>query len=698
MDDRLEERLSALQKGIPLEDILKGLDQREKELEPLLRLVASVRKLPHPAIDASRANVNRHRLVMVAQRQPRRAGSVSYTFYTFYTFFRNWLKRPLFPALVAVPVVACMLIVLLGGGLWAVGRNATTAVFQAVDGQVEVYTPNSSQGWHSVVSGERVRSGSNVRTHSSASTLLVFSDGSQAYLGPDTDLTLTALTGGLGKPLQIVLSQYSGRTSHIVQPARGGESHYLVETTSGTARVRGTAFSVVVDLGGLTRFAVDTGVVVVDNAGNEVTLSAGQATAALPGLAPEKPAYQFTLLNQVTAIEGQGWLIDGIPVQVPDAVRVHGNPQVGQNVLVEGRILADGNLVADRIELAAQGEPRQAFTGQVEAAIADAMTVAGKTVQVDSQTQVTPGLSSGKAVKVTFAVEANGSWKALNVQTLDEPTEATPEPTATPDLNAKPSLSFEPDELEATGCGSDFTFVGKLLNTGEEPKDYAANVLLGYTLIKGADFVEWVELVPAGWERIDAGQRVDFDVHVTLNAQWGSAPAGSELKLRVYIAQETNRPEHHRTRLTLTVVSNCNVTATPTATSTFTPTPSTSGTGTATFTPTPTISGTGTVTPTPSGTPSVETNCTGANPHPTGQRLAARYGVPYEEIMGWFCQHYGFGEIDLAYSLSREHNIPVTEVFALRASGMGWGQIKKALEEPEGTDNVPGHGKPNKKP
>ena len=35
-------------------------------------------------------------------------------------------------------------------------------------------------------------------------------------------------------------------------------------------------------------------------------------------------------------------------------------------------------------------------------------------------------------------------------------------------------------------------------------------------------------------------------------------------------------------------------------------------------------------------------------------KLAQRYGVPYEEIMGWFCQHYGFGEIDLAYSLSRQ--------------------------------------------
>ncbi len=41
--------------------------------------------------------------------------------------------------------------------------------------------------------------------------------------------------------------------------------------------------------------------------------------------------------------------------------------------------------------------------------------------------------------------------------------------------------------------------------------------------------------------------------------------------------------------------------------------------------------------------------------------------------------HYGFGEIDLAYSLSRESGKPVEEIFAMRASGAGWGAIKKAL-------------------
>ncbi|TLN19056.1 FecR domain-containing protein, partial [bacterium] len=74
----------------------------------------------------------------------------------------------------------------------------------------------------------------------------------------------------------------------------------------------------------------------------------------------------------------------------------------------------------------------------------------------------------------------------------------------------------------------------------------------------------------------------------------------------------------------------------PTATVTETIT----GTITETTTLTPTITGT------IEGSPTPETACVGTERQPTGEKLALRYGVPYEEIMGWFCKHYGFGEID----------------------------------------------------
>ncbi|HRE26407.1 MAG TPA: hypothetical protein PK954_07215 [Anaerolineales bacterium] len=56
--------------------------------------------------------------------------------------------------------------------------------------------------------------------------------------------------------------------------------------------------------------------------------------------------------------------------------------------------------------------------------------------------------------------------------------------------------------------------------------------------------------------------------------------------------------------------------------------------------------------------------------------------------MGWFCQGYGFGEIELAYGLAAESDLTVVEVFALRQSGLGWGQIMQQLGA------LPGGGKP----
>lgn len=110
---------------------------------------------------------------------------------------------------------------------------------------------------------------------------------------------------------------------------------------------------------------------------------------------------------------------------------------------------------------------------------------------------------------------------------------------------------------------------------------------------------------------------------------------------------------------------------------------------TPTLTPTVTITPTVTVTPTLTITPEpIDTACTGNN-QPHAQTLADRYEVSYEDIMGRFCDGYGFGEIELAYKLSLVDGQPVDEIFALREAGQGWGQIKKEIEGSP-SDNAPG--------
>jgi hypothetical protein len=112
-------------------------------------------------------------------------------------------------------------------------------------------------------------------------------------------------------------------------------------------------------------------------------------------------------------------------------------------------------------------------------------------------------------------------------------------------------------------------------------------------------------------------------------------------------------------------------------------------TATATMTPTVTITPTVTVTPTVTLTPEpIVTDCTG-NEQPHAQTLADKYEVSYDEIMGWFCDGNGFGEIEHAYDLSLVDGQSVAEIFALREAGAGWGQIKKEIGGSP-SDNAPG--------
>lgn len=114
------------------------------------------------------------------------------------------------------------------------------------------------------------------------------------------------------------------------------------------------------------------------------------------------------------------------------------------------------------------------------------------------------------------------------------------------------------------------------------------------------------------------------------------------------------------------------------------PTPTATPTGT--VTPTVTVTPTLTATPVVTGTPTVTATATFDKqgfycrnldvPHPVGSRIAERYGVPYEQVMTWFCQdRMGFGEIMLALQTAKLTEEEPDEVVTERVSGKGWGNI-----------------------
>jgi hypothetical protein len=93
--------------------------------------------------------------------------------------------------------------------------------------------------------------------------------------------------------------------------------------------------------------------------------------------------------------------------------------------------------------------------------------------------------------------------------------------------------------------------------------------------------------------------------------------------------------------------------------------------------------------------------------HPGVRKIAEDVGADYKDILALFCKGFGLGEIKLAYRYAQGSMYSPEMLLALRAQGMGWGELKKMAgnnpgdEEPgeveEGSpgDNGRGHEKNN---
>ncbi len=563
-DDVLQKALAEIEAGKPLEWVLADLPQDKADLAALIRLTAAVRAVPHPEPSPDVVRAPQLRAAARSLSRPQNSNG------RLPEMHRRWLLPGLAGALAAA-MCAVFSMVLLAGGLWLRGPgDAQFVTLRSVSGRVEVASA-SREGWHAASSGERLQAGQRVRTGAAAEVSLVFFEGTTTHVGPNSELVLTKVSGQRGNVLQVELTQLAGRTTHSVAPLRGENASFVVNTPGAAARVRGTTFSVAVSQSGQSLFAVDSGRVVVAAANQEVLLVAGQATVAEAGEAPAPPAYRFAGQGQITSIEGTTWIIGGVPITVIDKTDITGDPQEGDYVTVTGRLLEDGLWLADTIEPTEDQNQFFTFTGPLQDNEGDEWIIAGVTVVVNDETEVSDDLEVGDLVRVTFTVH-EGIWLALRIEALDDsPEEPTPTPT--------PTMTLSP-------------------------------------------------------------------------------------------------------------------TATLTSTGTLTPT----GTLTVTVTPTPTP--TPTLTPTPDGF----VGCTGVDPHPVGTSLAQKYGVSYEDIMSWFCQGYGFGEIDIAYDLSLQTGVTVEEIFALRQSGLGWGQIRQQLGvlpgggPPTGVPGGPPGGPPSGRP
>lgn len=652
-DDLLQKHLTAIENGTPLGKVLADLPEEMNDLAPLISLAAAMQNLPHPKPQLAYIHTLKQKILAAAQEisLPSRPGA------------RNGHRRlelgslrwAIAPAFAGVLVLLIMMsATMFGVLLWINGPSGSrAATLTDISGQVEVASTDISGVWKAATNGEQVGAGQRIRTQTDSSVMLVFFDGSRTTLESNADIMLSEVEGGWGKVIHVALTQTAGKTLHSVVPFMGKNSSYVVLTPYGSASVHGTTFSVAVDPTGRSRFSVSSGEVLVKSFEKEIALEAGQVTNAQPGEAPDPPAYEFSLQGELTAKDEitNTWAVLGIEFTVvPGETVIGGDPQVGEDVIVEGHITETGQLVADSIMIAGDYSQFGRFTGILESVGTEADTngrtqweIGGRTVLVDENTDLSDDLRLGNPVRVTFKILKDGSWLATEIESLEEkPEEPTPEPSETSTSEViTPTITMTETArapIPVVDC------------TGANPPPKASKLAAEY----GVDYTEimgWF-CQHFGFGEIDLAYGLsklyDFPVEQIFEMRRSGLGWGL-IKKQVPSLVANITPT---TTMTTTV-------EVPDIAANTTPEP-----------PGAVTKGKGAV------------DCSGSTEqHPAGLNLARKYGVSYEQVMDWYCQGFGFGDINQAYKLSAQTGTPAADIFAMKGKGMNWGEIRKTLME-----------------
>lgn len=152
------------------------------------------------------------------------------------------------------------------------------------------------------------------------------------------------------------------------------------------------------------------------------------------------------------------WLISGVPVRLNPTTVIIGRILPGMTAEVEGLTQPGGVVQASEIHLQTFG-----FVGYVESIAAQAWQIAGMTVQITPQSEISSGLAVGDWVVVEVRSDDFGNLMALVITGSDLP---TPTPTHLPTVTATPTQQpkklLDTPALEDNGEVSDDQGVNEL--------------------------------------------------------------------------------------------------------------------------------------------------------------------------------------------------------------------------------------------
>lgn len=125
----------------------------------------------------------------------------------------------------------------------------------------------------------------------------------------------------------------------------------------------------------------------------------------------------FRFAGILASMSDAVWFISGMSITVDAATVLNGEFSVGQPVVAEGLILADGTWRATSIDLVTPGGYHFEFSGAVQSL--SPWVVAGVGFDTAEWTEIDADLQVGTQVRVAGVISADGVWVAETIERLD---------------------------------------------------------------------------------------------------------------------------------------------------------------------------------------------------------------------------------------------------------------------------------------
>jgi hypothetical protein len=385
-DQLLHEKLSELESGKSVAEILRDLPAEMTDIGELIMLARNVQQNARPTLShaAARNQFEKVRISLNTQKTTRN---------------QKWQWA------ILSMVVALLFIVTISAGpfiFWA-AQPVTAASLDNIQGVVAVKAANGD--WAIGDNHTRVKEGSTLRSYADSTAELKLPDGSVIAMDPDTLISIDKLSWKRNGTLEFLVSTMSGGITNTVVPLKGSISYYHVRTPGGLVSVLGTEFQVYALDNEQSIVSVLHGNVVVENPSGLVDLTTGQMTLTNITGSPQEPLYSFNYTGSILSTQEGGLSLDGTTIVVTDDTKAVNQPEVNATVHVIGHFDADGNQVADLIVPGNAKHSNKVFTGTVTAINDSVWTVGSTQVNVLPDTKVNGKPEVDSVVRVWFHIK-----------------------------------------------------------------------------------------------------------------------------------------------------------------------------------------------------------------------------------------------------------------------------------------------------